>query len=184
MANDALPQTVNIAQLGAEVLRQRSAPLKDITSARSQQLIDELFRTCEIANGMGIAAPQMYKSVALFILASKPNNRYRHAPHMQPTAIINPVILEHSTQMNKAYEGCLSLPGIRALVPRYDSIVVQYTTRHNECVTTQFDGFLARVFQHEYDHLEGLVFLDRIESTHDVIMEQEYQRIMASHTIS
>lgn len=171
---------LRIAQLGAEVLRKRAQTLENIRSKENQQLIELLFQTCDSANGMGIAAPQLFMSARVFILASKPNRRYPHAPLMQPTVIINPEIISHSSEKQKDWEGCLSLPGIRALVPRYDAIDVQYTTREGNCVTQTFTGFLARVFQHEYDHLEGLVFLDRIESTHDVVMEQEFQRIIAA----
>ena len=92
--------------------------------------------------------------------------------------MINPVIISHSETMEKDWEGCLSLPGIRALVPRYSTLHVSYTTRDGETLSKHFEGFLARVFQHEFDHLDGIVFIDRVESTQDVVMEREYQRMM------
>jgi peptide deformylase len=74
----------------------------------------------------------------------------------------------------------LSLPGIRALVPRYDEVDVRYQTRLEETIETRFEGFLARVFQHELDHLQGKVFIDRVDTTLDVMMEQEWQRQIVS----
>jgi peptide deformylase len=74
----------------------------------------------------------------------------------------------------------LSLPGIRALVPRFDSVDVRYQTRFGETIETRYEGFLARVFQHELDHLQGKVFLDRVETTLDVMMELEWQRQIVS----
>jgi peptide deformylase len=94
---------------------------------------------------------------------------------MRPTAMINPKIIAHSTETVKGWEGCLSVPGIRALVPRYQSIEVEYTDTSGELQKLEFTDFIARIFQHEYDHLEGLVFLDRVETTLDMMTEAEYQ---------
>jgi peptide deformylase len=90
--------------------------------------------------------------------------------------MINPSILAHSTQIAKGWEGCLSIPGIRGLVPRYQAIEVEYTDRDGKLQKLELTDFVARIFQHEYDHLDGIVFLDRLESTQDIITEQEYQK--------
>jgi peptide deformylase len=111
-------------------------------------------------------------------LASHPNQRYPHAPEMPPTAIINPKIIVHSTESQKDWEGCLSVPGIRGLVPRYQKIEVEYTTRDGKLERKIFTDFIARVFQHELDHLDGLLFLDRIETTQDLYSEAEYQKLI------
>jgi peptide deformylase len=169
-----------IAQLGADVIRNIAQPVDDVSAPQVQAFIDDLLFTCNAAKGMGIAAPQVFVGQRIFVMSSKPNARYPNAPTMEPTLIINPQIISHSETMQKDWEGCLSLPGIRALVPRYSALHVSYTTREGKTVTTHFEGFLARIFQHEYDHLEGIVFIDRIESTKDVVMEQEYQRIIAT----
>jgi peptide deformylase len=95
---------------------------------------------------------------------------------MEPTAMINPRIIAHSTERVKGWEGCLSLPGIRGLVPRYQAIEVEYITRDGQLHQQELTDFVARIFQHEYDHLDGIVFLDRVESTHDLMTEQEYQQ--------
>lgn len=90
--------------------------------------------------------------------------------------MINPRLLAHSTEVVKGWEGCLSIPGIRGLVPRYQAIEVEYTDRDGNLQKQELTDFVARIFQHEHDHLDGVVFLDRLESTQDIITEQEYQK--------
>jgi peptide deformylase len=100
---------------------------------------------------------------------------------MPPTAMINPQIVTHSSEMVKGWEGCLSVPGIRGLVPRYQTIEVEYTDRNGNLQKQELTDFIARIFQHEYDHLEGLVFLDRVEDNQDLISEEEYQKLVRSN---
>jgi len=169
---------LTIAQLGADVIREIACDVEDITSELTQIFIDDLLFTCKEAKGMGIAAPQVYNSKRIFIMNSEPNERYPYAPQMEPTAIINPQIISHSKESEKDWEGCLSLPGLRARVPRYTSLHVKYSTRDGEVVECEYEGFLARIFQHEYDHLEGKVFIDRVESTQDIVMEKEFYRLI------
>ncbi|MEO0839294.1 MAG: peptide deformylase [Cyanobacteria bacterium J06643_5] len=169
---------LSIIQLGNPILRQIAKPVKQIDSANIQKLIDDLLTTVSDANGVGIAAPQVAVGYRVFIVASRPNLRYPNAPLMEPTAMINPRIIAHSDEIVKDWEGCLSIPGIRGLVPRYQQIEVEYTDRNGNLVQQQLTDFVARIFQHEYDHFEGLVFLDRIESTFDIVTEQEYQNLM------
>ncbi|MGK7904348.1 MAG: peptide deformylase [Hormoscilla sp.] len=169
-----MSKTLTIAQLGDRVLRQQARPIENIESV--QKLIDELMATAAASNGVGIAAPQVGQSYRLLIVASRPTLRYVNAPKMEPTAMINPRIIAHSDEIVKDWEGCLSIPGIRGLVPRYQAIEVEYTTRDDRVERRELTDFVARIFQHEYDHLEGLVFLDRLESTRDIITEQEYQK--------
>ena len=90
--------------------------------------------------------------------------------------MINPEIIERSDDMVKGWEGCLSIPGIRGKVPRHRRIRARYLTLEGMDVEREFDDFVARIFQHEYDHLQGFVFLDRLESPRDVITEKEYQK--------
>ncbi|MEC4814296.1 MAG: peptide deformylase [Scytonema sp. PMC 1069.18] len=165
-----------IIQLGNPILRQRASLVGDIYDEHVQNLINELIATVAQANGVGIAAPQVAKLLRLFIVASRPNPRYPHAPEMEPTAMINPKIIAHSTEVLKGWEGCLCVPGIRGLVPRYQAIEVEYTDRNGKLQKQELTDFVARIFQHEYDHLEGIVFLDRMETTLDIMTEQEYQK--------
>ena len=173
-----------IAQLGNPVLRQIAEPIYDVHVAWVQTLIDDLLLTLHQSNGVGIAAPQVSKPHRLLIVASHPNVRYPSAPLMEPTPMINPRIIEHSGQTVKDWEGCLSVPGIRGLVPRYDAITVTYTDRHNQHQTQSLTGFVARIFQHEFDHLDGKVFLDHVEASTELMTDQEYLKRFATPTVS
>lgn len=171
-----MSEILAISELGNPVLRGYAHPIENIWEEQIQTLIDNLIVTASQANGVGIAAPQVGMSDRLFIMASRPTLRYPNAPVMEPTAIINPKILNHSKETVKGWEGCLSVPGIRGLVPRYQSIEVEYTSREGKLCYQKFTDFVARIFQHELDHLDGIVFLDRVESTQDLITEAEYQK--------
>ncbi len=171
-----MTEILQIAQLGNPILRQQAQNIENVRDERIQKLIDNLISTVAQANGVGIAAPQVAQSYRLFIVASRPNPRYPNAPEMEPTAILNPRVIGHSDEVVKGWEGCLSIPGIRGLVPRYRAIEVEYTSRNGKLQRREFTDFVARIFQHENDHLDGIVFLDRLESTRDIITEQEYQQ--------
>ncbi|HEY9706644.1 MAG TPA: peptide deformylase [Oculatellaceae cyanobacterium] len=171
-----MTESLQIAQLGNPILRQQAHLVDNVREERLQQLIDALLITASASNGVGIAAPQVSESYRLFIVASRPNARYPNAPLMEPTAMINPQIITHSTDIVIGWEGCLSIPGIRGLVPRFQAIEVEYTTRDGQLHRQELTDFVARIFQHEYDHLDGIIFLDRVESTQDLMSEQEYQQ--------
>lgn len=174
-----MTQILEIAQLGAPVIREKAAEVTDLQDPQLHALIDNLFATVAHENGMGIAAPQVSVSKRIIILSPKPNARYPYAPTMEATAMINPEMTWGSSEMDKDWEGCLTVPGLRGLVPRHRAIRVRYQTRDGAILETEYGGFLARVFQHEVDHLDGLVFLDRIESTHDLVTDLEWQKIIA-----
>lgn len=171
-----MPVIRQIAQLGHKVLRNQAVKVPEITSVQS--LIDDMLVTVSDTDGVGLAAPQIYESLQIFIMASRPNPRYPSAPQMEPTAIINPEIIWYSEEKQKDWEGCLSIPGIRGLVPRHKNIRVRYTTREGVTTEQEFSDFLARIFQHEYDHLNGISFLDRLESTKDIVTEKEFQKMV------
>ncbi|MCT7948739.1 peptide deformylase [Ancylothrix sp. C2] len=167
---------LNICQIGDAILRGSAGPVTNFQDKRIQQLIDNLIATGRQANGVGIAAPQVAESVRLFIVASRPNLRYPHASTMEPTAMINPQIIAHSDEIVKDWEGCLSVPGVRGLVPRFKTIEVEYFDRKGNKCRQQLTDFVARIFQHEYDHLDGILFIDRVENPEDLISEEEYQK--------
>lgn len=169
---------LEIVTLSNPILRKSAILVTKATDSYIQRLIDSLITTVAIAKGVGIAAPQVAQSYRLFIIASHPSDRYPHAPTMEPTAMINPKLLSHGDKIVKDWEGCLSVPGIRGLVPRYQSIKVEYTTREGKLEHKILTDFVARIFQHELDHLNGLVFLDRVENTADLYTEEEYQKIV------
>lgn len=170
---------LEIAELGDPVLREKAREVEDARSPQIQKLIDDLIATAFRANGVGIAAPQVSRGERIFIISSHPNARYPDAPVMEPEAIINPKIVSGSGEIIKDWEGCLSIPGLRGLVPRAENIYVKYTSREGREIEREYIGFLARVFQHEYDHLNGVLFLDRLETIDDIVTEKEYARLMA-----
>jgi peptide deformylase len=173
-----MPILRQIAQLGQPVLREVARKIIAPRDQVIQTLIDDLLATVADADGVGIASPQVFESLALFIIASRPNPRYPHAPLMEPTAMINPEVLWVSDDKEKGWEGCLSIPGLRGLVPRYRRLGVRYLDREGKVREEEYADFPARVFQHEFDHIQGIVFIDRIESTLDLVTEKEYLRIV------
>ena len=175
-----MAEILEIIQLGDPLLRAKAEVVENIQDWRIQKLIDDLITTVKQANGVGIAAPQVAASDRLFIIASRPNPRYPNAPEMEPTPMINPKILAKSTETIDGWEGCLSIPGIRGLVPRSQAIEVEYTDRNGKLQKQELTDFVARIFQHEYDHLDGIVFLDRLKSTGDIVTEHEYQKRIVS----
>jgi peptide deformylase len=170
---------MEVITLGHPVLRQVAQPVTDCRSPEIQQLIDQLIALTQASQGVGIAASQVGIPLQLMIVASHPTPRYPNAPTMPPLALINPRILSQSQAIVTDWEGCLSVPGQRGLVPRAESVTVAYTDRQGASQTVEFTGFVARIFQHEYDHLQGKVFLDRVETTDAVVTEAAYQAMLA-----
>lgn len=169
-----MSELIQILQLGDPRLRQKATWVENTQDESIQKLIDNLTVTVTQAHGVGIAAPQISASYRLFIVASRPNLRYPHAPVMEPTAMINPRIIAHSQETISGWEGCLSVPGLRGLVPRYQAIEISYTDRHGKLQKQELTDFVARIFQHEYDHLDGVLFIDRVESYANIITEENY----------
>lgn len=172
-------QLLQVAQIGNPILREKARMVTDIQSHRVQQLIDDLLATLMDVNGVGMAAPQIYESKRIFIVASHPNPRYPNAPLMEPTPVINPKIISHNNEVVKDWEGCLSIPSIRGLIPRFSEITVTYTDRTGASVKRRFTDFIARIFQHENDHLDGILFLDRVENNKEVISDKEYLKLIS-----
>ena len=169
-----------IALLGEPVLRRIAELIDDVTHPDVQELAQTMLFTLDGSNGVGLAAPQIFVSKRLMVVASKPTKRYPYAPEMPATVMINPEFIPLSDAMVKDYEGCLSIPSIRALVPRYHSIRVSYTDLTGQRLEVNFEGFIARVFQHEYDHLNGLVYLDRVDNNQDIISEAMFLKRIAT----
>jgi peptide deformylase len=171
-----------IAQLGDPVLRHVAQPIENLEDPWVQALIDNLLTTLREANGVGMAAPQVSNSHCVLVVASRPNARYPNAPEMEPTAMVNPIIISHSSDVVKDWEGCLSIPGIRGLVPRYREIEVEYISRGGHRHRQVLTDFVARIFQHEFDHLTGHVFLDRLDHVQDIMTDQEYLKRVVKTT--
>lgn len=162
--------SLEIAKVGHPILQQTAQTITDFANPTLQDLIQSLMTTMMKYHGVGIAAPQVFQSLRLFIIASHPNPRYPEAPMMNPIVMMNPRILSHSSEITqeKDWEGCLSVQGVRGLVPRYQTITVEYCDHYGQLKYQELTDFVARIFQHELDHLNGLVFLDRLESSQDL----------------
>lgn len=173
----------SIAQLGDKILHKIALPVENIQSPANQKLLQVMLATVKHAGGVGIAAPQIYQSKRLFIMCSKPSARYPNAPDMEPCVIINPEILHTSTKIEKDWEGCLSVANLRGLVPRFQQIKVSYVDINNNRQQKTFEGFLARIFQHELDHLNGLTFVDRVESQNDLMNEKQWRKEILGESI-
>lgn len=170
--------THEILQLGHPVLRLVAEAIPDIDATNVRETIALMKASLAATQGVGLAAPQIGISKRIVIVASRPTPRYPHAPMMEPTVMINPAFQPLSSTLKKDWEGCLSIPGIRALVPRYTEIRISYLDEQGQSQESQLEGFVARVFQHEFDHLDGLVYLDRVANNRDIVSENEYLKLV------
>jgi peptide deformylase len=169
-----------IIELGNPLLRNLAIEVRDPGTPDLGQLVEDLLDTMNASDGVGIAAPQIGVCERVIVVASRPDDRYPGAPLMEPVVMINPRLEWGSAVMEKDWEGCLSIPGIFALVPRAKEIRVRYVDFHSaKEVVKEFKGFFARVWLHENDHLDGIVFPDRIESSMDLVTDKEYRRILS-----
>ena len=162
---------MKIAQVGEEILRTpaRQVEQDEFASESLNTFIDELLGTMLEANGIGIAAPQVFDPRAIMIIASRANARYPDAPEMQPLVMINPSIKQISDNQVWEWEGCLSVPGLRGRIERPNSVEVAYLNTSGDTQTIHLEGFVARIFLHEFDHLIGKTWLDHITSTQNIM---------------
>ncbi len=167
-----------IAKLGEKVLRQKAKKVKDINSKEINAIIEKMIYCVKKSKGVGLAAPQIFESYQILVISSHPNERYPNAPLMENEVLINPKIISKSKEKEKGMEGCLSIPGIRAQVSRYKKIEVEYTSRKGTLKRVVFEDFIARIFQHEYDHLKGKVYLDRVKDNKDIVSEEVYLKMI------
>ena len=155
-----------VAQRGEDILRLKAARVADteFNSDWLMQLASDMIENMLERSGVGIAAPQVYISKRVIIVASRPNLRYPDAPEMDAVVMVNPEILEQSDVTVLGEEGCLSVPNERGQVQRAQSIKVLYHTLTGELMESIFEGFPARIVQHEIDHLNGILFVDRLSA--------------------
>lgn len=155
-----------VAQRGEDILRLKAARVADteFNSDWLMQLASAMIATMLERSGVGIAAPQVYISKRVIIVASRPNLRYPDAPEMDAVVMVNPEILAFSQATTLGEEGCLSVPNERGQVQRAQSIKVLYHTLTGELMESIFEGFPARIVQHEIDHLNGILFVDRLSA--------------------
>jgi peptide deformylase len=172
---------LKVARMGHPVLRARAKPLDpaEIKSARVQQLIDDMFETMQEYQGVGLAAPQVHEGLRLFVAGFPPraadedddDDEDSDVPLM---ALINPEISIVGTETMDDWEGCLSIPDIRGRVTRARDIEVKAYDRRGRRIEIRARGFTARVIQHETDHLDGVLFFDRMESLETLTFLDEF----------
>lgn len=150
-----------IYTIGNPLLRQKAAEVADPRDPELAVLVDNMLTTMLVSDGVGIAAPQIGQSLRLVIIASRPNPRYPEAPVMEPVIMVNPEIVSRSSELEEGLEGCLSVPGDKMLVMRYQTVEVCWCDLEGRSHQHGFSGFAARIVQHEVDHLNGILFPDR-----------------------
>jgi peptide deformylase len=169
---------LKVARLGNPVLRKIAAPVssQEIQSPNFQKFIDDMIETMKEYDGVGLAADQVHESRQVAVLEVAENPRYPDKPNIPLTVLINPRIAPLTEEMEEDWEGCLSIPDIRGRVPRYKSIRVQGWNRDGKPLEFIAADFHARVIQHEWDHLNGKVYLDRMDDFSTLTFLTEFAR--------
>jgi peptide deformylase len=170
---------LKVARMGHPVLRARARAVDpgQIGSPRVQQLIDDMFETMVEYQGVGLAAPQVHESVRLFVAGFAADEHDEDTRSNVPLmALINPEITPVGPDTVEDWEGCLSIPDIRGRVPRARQIAVKAYDRKGKRIEIKASGFTARVIQHETDHLDGVLFFDRMRSFETLTFLDEFGR--------
>lgn len=156
-----------IATIGHPVLREIARPLNqaELAAPETQRLIDDLIETMYDANGAGIAANQIYEPVRICALHVKDNPRYPYKPNIPLTILVNPEVTPLTSESFANYEGCLSVPNLRGEVPRFTRVQIRAWDRHGNALDYEAKGLTAGTYQHEVDHLNGKLFVDRVTDT-------------------
>jgi peptide deformylase len=169
---------LEIAQLGQPVLWQVAAevPLERIARQPLQELLSDMRETLKVQKGAGLAAPQVFASVRVFLAAIVPPAVEGEPPGIE--AFINPKITPLTDETGRAWEGCLSFPELLVLVSRPKAVRIEYVNASGEQRALDLQGFPARVVQHEFDHIEGILTLDRAASPRDIIKASEIDDVL------
>jgi peptide deformylase len=167
-----------IASIGHPVLRQqaRGVTQEELASPGTQRLIDDLVETMRDANGAGIAANQVYESIRIFVVEIANNPRYPYKPNWPLTILVNPIVEATTEETFLNFEGCLSVPNLRGQVARFTGVRVHAWDRAGKDVSFQVKGLTAGTFQHEVDHLDGKLFVDRVADTRTLCTWTEFER--------
>lgn len=169
---------LKVARLGHPVLRQVTAnlPERELQSAAMQKFIDDMIETMKEYDGVGLAADQVHESKQVAVLEVANNPRYPNKPDVPLTVLVNPKVTPLSDALEEDWEGCLSIPDLRGKVPRYTSVRVQAWDRNGQELDYVATGFHARVIQHEFDHLNGKLYVDRMRDLTTLSFLQEFAR--------
>jgi peptide deformylase len=181
---------LKVARMGHPVLRTRAKPLEpaDIKSPQIQQLIDDMFETMQEYQGVGLAAPQVHASLRLFVAGFAPgagddDDEEEEEERVPLMALINPEISFVGDDTAEDWEGCLSIPDIRGRVVRAREIKVKAYDRRGRRIEINARGFTARVIQHEADHLDGVLFFDRMESLETLTFLDEFGKYWSRRNV-
>jgi peptide deformylase len=155
--------------LGDPVLRRKCTPV-DTPAAELQSLIADMFETMYAEEGVGLAAPQIGLDMRLIVIDTREEES-------EPHVLINPEILEQSEETEKGEEGCLSMPGLKDMVERSARVIIEATDAKGERVRIQADELLARVIQHEIDHIEGILFIDRVSPLKRKMLIKRWEKV-------
>ena len=173
---------LKVARLGHPIIRNVALPVsqKEIESKGIQVLIDDMIETMHEYDGVGLAAPQIHIAKQIAVIEVKDNLRYPDVSKIPLTVIINPKIKNRSKKYVDTWEGCLSIPDLRGIVSRSESLVCEALDRYGKSLKIDASGFFARVIQHECDHLEGRVYLDRMHDLTSLSHLLEFGRYHAN----
>jgi peptide deformylase len=169
---------LKIAQLGHPVLRQRAREItpEELASPATQQFIDDLVETMRDASGAGLAAIQVYNAVRIVAVEVNDNPRYPYKPNIPLTILVNPVLEPLGEERFENYEGCLSVPNLRGIVERWAEVHVTGLNRDGTPFDRVIRGLSAGTFQHECDHLDGKLFVDRVTDPTTLTTWAEFDR--------
>ena len=173
---------LKVARMGHPVLRACARPLErqEIKSVRIQTFIDDMIETMMEYRGVGLAGPQVHESLRLFVALLEEDDQPPHGtdegPEPDPVVIINPQLTVVDDEIVEDWEGCLSIPDIRGRVPRARAVTVRALDRRGNPIELRESNFSARVVQHETDHLDGILFFDRMRRFDSLTFPEEYAR--------
>ncbi len=170
---------LKVARIGNPVVRARASDVPDggIASAETQRLIDDMIETMHEYDGVGLAAPQVHVGLRLAVIEVSAEDE-RAEGGVPLTVLINPVVRPLSQKTVDGWEGCLSIPGLRGLVPRFRKLELRALDRNAKAYRIEASGFFARVIQHECDHLDGSVYLDRMKDARSLSFIEEWDRFV------
>ncbi|HEY7364017.1 MAG TPA: peptide deformylase [Methylomirabilota bacterium] len=169
---------LKVARLGHPVLRQQAQPVAVdmLRSPEIQQFIDDMIETMREYDGAGLAANQVHTLKQIAVIEVQANPRYPQAAPIPLMVIVNPVVTPLTEERDEDWEGCLSVPDMRGMVPRYTAVRLQCLDRSGQRVDIVAKDFFARVLQHETDHLNGIVYLDRMRDLATLSHIAEWQK--------
>jgi len=173
---------LKVARLGHPALRRvaEPVPLAEITRAETQRLIEDMVETMHEYRGVGLAAPQVHVSSQIAVLEAEEHPQHPDMPRIPLMVIINPVLTPVGHETAAEWEGCLSIPEFRGVAPRYTGVRLEAYGRKGERIELEAQDFLARVLQHETDHLNGRVYLDRMHDLSTLSHLQEWMQHWSS----